>query len=489
MRSHPHLYEISTWVWLEDLSARQGRTVTLETVPEEEWNRLRDLGFDLIWLMGVWKRSAVGRRIARSDSSLFGNYDGALPGWTMSDVVGSPYSIRDYCPDPRIGTWAALDTVCEKLHARGMRLILDFVPNHTAPDHPWVETHPEFYVQGTLRDFRTNPAAFFLAECCDTTFFIARGKDPYFPAWRDTAQLNYFNPATRRAMLDILSQLARHCDGARCDMAMLSLNNVFGKTWGSLVSAFPAPHEEFWSAAIDAFPEFIWIGEVYWDMECRLQQLGFDFTYDKRLYDCLLGGDAHAVRGRLAADIAYQKKTVRFLENHDERRAAAAFGQEKLSAAATLIATLPGMRFYHQGQLEGKKLHLPVQLRRTAAEAPDERAQSLYGKLLAISQHEAFHRGEWRLLQIRSSGDASFDNLIAYQWQLAAELKIVVVNLSPEVCQGTIRLEYPIDASSTYRLRDELDDEIYNWRGRDLSETGLFVRLGVYQSHILNFGR
>jgi Alpha amylase, catalytic domain len=486
---HLHLYEINTWAWLEDLSVREGGTVTLESVPETEWDQLRELGFDLVWLMGVWKRSPAGRRMLRTDPAYFGAYDAALPGWDMSDIVGSPYSIQDYTPDPRLGSWAGLDSTRQKLHARDMRLILDFVPNHTAPDHPWVETHPEYYVQGTLQDFRKNPSAFHLREQGSSATFIARGKDPYFPPWPDTAQLNYYNPSTREAMLGVLGRLVAHCDGARCDMAMLSLNDIFGKNWGSLLSAFSAPREEFWPSAISAFPGFIWIGEVYWGMERRLQELGFDFTYDKGLYDVLLAGGARAVRDRLAADVVYQNKLVRFLENHDERRSAAAFGKEKLPAVATLIATVPGMRFYHQGQLEGKKLHLPIQLRRVAPEDPDGQIQALYCKLLAVSRGGVFHNGDWRPLEIRSSGDASFDNLIAYQWLLAAELKVVVVNTSAEASQGSIALDHPIDGSVMYSVTDALNDRIYTWRGRDLISGGLFVRVESYQSQILSFDR
>ena len=486
---HPHLYEINTWVWLEELSARQGKPVTLGTVHEQEWDQFRDLGFDLIWLMGVWKRSPAGRRMARTDPSLFSVYDRALPGWAVSDVVGSPYSIQDYTPDPRLGSWEEIDNVRQKLHARGMRLILDFVPNHTAVDHPWVESHPEYYVQGTLQDFRQDPATFFLVESGDSARFIARGKDPYFPAWQDTAQLNYYNPRTRDALLGVLGLLAAHCDGARCDMAMLSFNDVFAKTWGALLAAFPVPQEEFWSSAVAAFPGFIWIGEVYWDLERRLQELGFDFTYDKRFYDCMLNGQAPAMKSRLAADISCQNKLVRFLENHDERRSVSAFEREKLPALATLVATLPGVRFYHQGQLEGKKLHLPIQLRLAAQETPDPQVQELYRKLLALSQSDVYHQGEWRLLEIRSSGDPSFEKLIAYEWRLATKRKIVAVNLSADVSQGSISLHGQTDASATYELADELNDKRYEWRGRDLVDGGLFVRLEGYRSHVLDLSR
>jgi len=278
-RPHPHLYEINTWVWLEHLSRRAGRQVTLGGVPDAEWDALRRLGFDFIWLMGVWERSPESARLQRSDPSLSPQFDQALPGWRPEQVVGSPYAVRRYQPDPRIGTSNDLDGVREKLRARGMRLILDFVPNHTALDHPWVEAHPEYYIRGSMEDPRNEPDAFFaLPSGASADFSIARGKDPYFPPWRDVAQLNLFHPGARAALLDELREIARHCDGVRCDMAMLILNDVFATTWSRFLDGVAAPGKEFWTLAVEALPDFVWLAEAYWRLEQRLQGLGLTFT-------------------------------------------------------------------------------------------------------------------------------------------------------------------------------------------------------------------
>ena len=483
-RMHPHLYEINTWAWLEERSARAGKPVTLGAVPDEEWDKLHELGFDFVWLMGIWKRSAAGRRIFRTDVNSFALYDAALPGWTIDDVVGSPYSIQDYVPDPRLGTWSEIDAVRGKLRDRNMGLILDFVPNHTGPDHPWIQSHPEYYIQGTLADFRRNPEAFFLAELEHSTLFIARGKDPYFPAWPDTAQLNYFNPSTRAAMRDTLKKVSAHCDGVRCDMAMLCLNEVFAKTWGPLIEDFKTPAEEFWPTAIAALPDFVWLAEVYWDLEWRMQQLGFNFTYDKRLYDRLRDGSPRDVRLHLKSDLSYQNRMARFLENHDEVRAAAAFGRERLPAIATIAATLPGLRFYQHGQLQGKKLHLPIQLGRAPNEAADLEVSKLYAKLLKISSHEVFHQQDWKLLDASANGDASYRNLVAYRWQSGQDVRLVVVNLGDTASQGRIYLGAPLDASRRYLFSDLLNDKDYEREGKDLAGNGLFVRLEPYRAHV-----
>jgi hypothetical protein len=266
-RPHPHLYEINTWAWLEELSAKFKRRITLRDVPDSEWDALANLGFDFIWLMGIWERSPVGRRYFQTDPSSFPGFDEALPGWKLSQIVGSPYSIRQYQPDPRIGSWADIDQVRAKLRALGIGLILDFVPNHTAPDHAWTTAHPEYYIRGRQSDFRTDPSAFYLRETTGEPQLFAHARDPYFPPWRDVLQINYFEPAARAALLDELRQIARHCDGVRCDMAMLVLNGIFARTWAALLSSYRVPTAEFWSEAVAAVPGFVWLGEVYWNCE------------------------------------------------------------------------------------------------------------------------------------------------------------------------------------------------------------------------------
>src|ERR1700719_1612462 len=102
LRSHPHLYEINTWAWLEKLSARFGRPLTLAEVPDSEWDALARLGFDAVWLMGVWRRSPRARQIELAKAATTGGatqYDRALPGWKPEDVIASPYAVMEYVPD------------------------------------------------------------------------------------------------------------------------------------------------------------------------------------------------------------------------------------------------------------------------------------------------------------------------------------------------------------------------------------------------------
>jgi Alpha amylase, catalytic domain len=485
LRSHPHLYEIHTWAWLEELSSRLGREVKLADVPNEEWDALADRGFDIVWLMGVWQRSAESRRIALEPASTQ-SYATALPGWTPEDVVGSPYSVAAYKPAARIGTFRDIDAVRKKLHARKMALLLDFVGNHTALDHPWTRAHPEFYVQGTQEDYDHDPASFYRLETKKGPVFLALARDPYFPPWRDVAQLNHFQAAMREAQLDGLRTLAKHCDGVRCDMAMLQLNDIFAKVWGRLVPLNQAPATEFWAEAKAAVPNLILLAEAYWGTEERLLSLGFSFAYDKELYDAVRDAAVGRAGGRLALPLDIQSRLARFLENHDEARCAVAFGGRRLPALATLMCTLPGMRFYHHGELEGRKIRLPISLGRIGPESPDPATASFFQTILSVTNEAVFHRGRWDLLPIAAVGDGTSENLLAYEWRFDEKWKMIVTNLSPDAAQGRIALGDRVSSSNEYVFNDELNDVKYPRPGQELQDLGLFVRLDGFRAHLFD---
>ena len=438
LRPHPHLYEINTWAWLEKLSARAGRLIKLADVADSEWEALAQLGFDAIWLMGVWRRSPASRRVALADPVNAPQYDRALPGWKAEDVVGSPYSVAEYVPDPRIGTWDELDGVREKLRVRGMALFLDFVGNHTALDHRWTREHPEFYVQGTPEDFAKDPAGFYRIETAKQPLFLALGKDPYFPPWKDALQLNHFSLPMRAAQLATLRTIAEHCDGVRCDMAMLHLNDLFEKNWSRLLKGASPPATEFWTEARSAVPDLILVAEAYWGTQRRLLDLGFSFAYDKGLYDAVRDVAMADVQARLKDDFGYQSHLARFLENHDEARCAEVFGSERLASVGTLMATLPGMRLYHQGELDGRKIHLPITLRMAADEPPDPYTAAFFAKILRITGEDVFHKGAWNLLTVTAEGDAPPDGLIVYEWRSENSWKVVAVNLTGQSSQGRV---------------------------------------------------
>jgi hypothetical protein len=486
MRRHPHLYEISAWPWLERLSAEAGRRVTLADVPGSWWDELARHGMDCVYLMGVWKRSEVGRLIGRTDVALLREYDRALPGWAMRDVPGSPYCIQAYEPDARMGGWAGLDAARRALAARDIRLVLDFVPNHVGFDHEWIRTDPEFFVQGTLDDYRAEPTLFHPAEDAGGTIvrFFARGRDPFFPPWRDVAQLNYYNPATREAMIAILRTIAQHCDGVRCDMAMLVLNDVFSQTWAGRVDLlWKQPDDEFWPQATVRAP-MMYLAEVYWDREYQLQQQGFDYTYDKRLLDRLQQGDPAQVRGHLGADPRYSARLARFLENHDETRSATAFGH-RTRAAAAIAFTLPGLRFFFDGQFAGAASHAPVQLGRWPADPDRPDIRDFYERLLETIDGRLFHDGAWSLLEVRSAGDGSNGDLLASAWRNGDGLAVVVANLTGHDAQGFVAVG-DLPPGGRFELTDRVSERRCEWSRAELAG-GLYVRLGAGDAHLFVF--
>ncbi len=363
------------------MSSRYGRTITLGEVPDPAWDEVALPGVDAVWLMGVWERSPAGLEIALRDEALQASFRAALPDLRPEDVVGSPYCVRDYVVDASLGGPEGLAAARAQLASRGVRLILDYVPNHVAPDHPWLTERPGCLVQGTQDDLARDPAAFL--EAGGKVF--ARGRDPYFAPWPDVVQLNAFSEELRTAAVDTLSAIADQADGVRCDMAMLLMTDVFTKTWGERAGAAPA--EDFWPYTIpkvrERHPDFLFVAEAYWDLEWALQQQGFDHCYDKRLYDRLLHEGAESVRGHLQADVGYQRGLVRFLENHDEPRAAATLSPERERAAAVTIATLPGATLWHEGQFEGRRVRPPVFLGRRPEEPVDKELQSFQHQLLA----------------------------------------------------------------------------------------------------------
>jgi hypothetical protein len=390
--------------------------------------------------------------------------------------------------DEHLGGREGLAIARGELARRGLRLILDFVPNHVAPDHPWVTQHPEYLVQGNADDARNDPASF--SEVGGKVF--ACGRDPYFPAWQDVLQLNAFQPGLRKAVIETLSDMAGQCDGIRCDMAMLMLNDIFGRTWGARAGEKPA--SDYWRTVIPAtkgkHPEFKFIAEAYWDLEWELQQQGFDFCYDKKLYDRLEHDPAESVRLHLCADPAYQDRLVRFIENHDEPRAAAAFPPAKERAAAVIVTTLPGAKLLHEGQFEGRKVRLPVFLRRRPLEPVDSDLQTFYHQLLAAANTKTLRDGEWRLCERTGWPDnQTFLNLVAWCWRSAQERYLVVVNLSGARSQCQVKLPWDELKSISCRLTDLFTGAVYERKGDEMLNPGLYIDLEGWGFHFLKFER
>ncbi|MDV7213636.1 alpha-amylase family glycosyl hydrolase [Azotobacter beijerinckii] len=476
---YPALLQLDTRVRLAERAAALGRPATLDDLVD----RLAEDGFDLLWLLGVWQTGEAARRVSASNPEWRAEYRRVLPDFRESDVCGSCFAIQDYRVHADFGGDAALARLRERLQARGLRLILDFVPNHLAPDHRWVEEHPEFFVAGSEAQLAAEPHNYRRLETASGSRILAYGRDPCFAGWSDTLQLNYGQPALQEAMLGELRRIAGQCDAVRCDMAMLLLPEVFERTWG--IAAAP-----FWPRATAAIhaerPGFLFLAEVYWDLEWTLQQQGFDYTYDKRLYDRLVAGQAGPVREHLRAGLDFQDRLARFLENHDEPRAAATFAADRHRAAAAIAFLSPGLRFFHQGQREGRRVRLPTHLGRGPAEMPDAALAAFYDALLACLKEPALRDGHWQLLDARPAwaGNPSHDALIVFAWSGPGERRyLVAVNYADHPSQGYVGLPWHDLAGRTWQLHDRLGPARYARDGTDLATRGLYLDLPAWGCH------
>jgi hypothetical protein len=481
---HPSLFQINTRVWLTELSRTIGRPAMLDDIPDAELDRFAKAGFDWVWFLSVWQTGAAGRESSRNNPGWRKEFQETLPDLREEDIAGSGFAITGYNVHENLGGDAALARLRERLRKRGLKLMLDFVPNHMALDHPWVGNHPEYFIQGSELDLVHAPMNFIWIKRSRGDLLLAHGRDPYFPGWPDTLQLNYANPATQEAMTGELLKIAGQCDGVRCDMAMLVLPEVFERTWGK--SAKP-----FWPDAIrrvrEKTPGFCFMAEVYWDLEWKLQQQGFDYTYDKRLYDRLREGHPRPVREHFLAAPEYQNKLSRFLENHDEPRAAVTFADDVHKAAAIITFLSPGLRLFHQGQFEGRLKRISPHLVRAPEEAVNGGLKTFYARLLEILRKPVVRQGQWQLLECMPAWDDnhSSEAFITFAWQDAAGARLLaVVNFAAQPGQCYVRLPFSDLDGRRWQLRDLLGAADYERDGDELQTRGLYLDMAPWCCHV-----
>jgi hypothetical protein len=487
----PSLYEINTRVWLRHFDSEE-KKATIADVPKSYWDQFVKNKFDYIWLLGVWKTNSdiVDKYCFGED--LKNSYNRTLKDWKREDVIGSPFAIDAYEVSPLIGNLKSLLELKSHLNKNGMKLILDFVPNHFSAGSQLIKKDPDIFLSADKKLFEKDKHTFF-KPYENVEQYFAHGRDPFFPAWQDTIQVNIFNGSAKLFLINTLIDLTKVCDGVRCDMAMLALNNVFKNTWGGVLNNNSGNGgSEFWKEAIEKVKneraDFLFIAETYWDLEWELQQLGFDFTYDKKLTDRLKYSSVKDISEHLNAEAEYQKKSIRFIENHDEERAVTFFGKERSKAAAIIISTIPGMRFYYDGQFDGKKIKLPLQLAREPEEQVLEDIKDFYERLFNITSQECFKRGNWQPLKAVQSwdGNETFINCLAWLWIFKKEKRFVVINYSNIIVTCRLKLDvrgYP----EQFEIKDLLNDKNYIRSVEEVFHTGLYIELRPYQAHIFSF--
>ena len=280
---HPILYEISTRPWLYELSKKYKKEITkIKDIPLSEFDYLKENGIEIVWMMGVWK---LGKYGLEYDQKM--NYSNVLPDWTKDDVIGSPFAITEYVCNPDIGTNDDLIWLREQLNSRNLKLMLDFVPNHSAIDAP-TASNPKYYIRAP--EGKKDPDKY-----TDSGIAFGRYNHDSDP-WKDVIQWNYWENETRELMKNNLMTVLSFADGVRCDVASLMLNDAFQETWKEELEywGYKRPENEFWEYAFNEvkskYPNAILLAEVYGDQEIEsLYKLGFTYTYDKELLDTLMG--------------------------------------------------------------------------------------------------------------------------------------------------------------------------------------------------------
>eukprot|EP00698_Gefionella_okellyi_P023976 TRINITY_DN8342_c0_g1_i1.p1 TRINITY_DN8342_c0_g1~~TRINITY_DN8342_c0_g1_i1.p1 ORF type:complete len:524 (-),score=84.56 TRINITY_DN8342_c0_g1_i1:420-1991(-) len=488
--ANPNMFEISTRPWLYLLSQKYGRNIsTLSDIPDPELQAFADRGFNMIWFMGVWSLGQYGLNYDRTNPGLQKIYSDVLPGYTTDDVIGSPYAVTEYTCNPELGSDSDIASLRSRLHSMGMQLMLDFVPNHSAVDAPLVSSNPEYYVhapKGQDPPYDNN------------TYYVnglAYGGMGWGLPWYDTLQFNYWNPDLVKLRIQELLKVASLSDAIRCDMAYLLLNDQIGNNWGKQLSSwgYTRPSDEFWSVAIKAvkqqYPNTVFLAEVYDPYQQTLLSQGFDFVYDKDLYDRLGSGNLDNVRGFInGVGAGFLQHGANFVQNHDEPPAAAFFGSWwRADAAALLTMTLPGMRFYFMGQFEGFKNRLQIQLRRALPEPVVPEVEALYQRLTNITSDVVFHKGTWTYIPL--SGEGTSWQLCAWRWAYGNDKRLCVINFSASEASANVTVAdaEPVSGQDLIPVTDLLEDQVYMRSAAQMRSQGLSVVVNQWWAQIFKY--
>ena len=477
---HPILYEISTRPWLYELSKKYQKQITkLKDIPLEEFDFLQQNGIEIVWMMGVWELGTYGLEF---DKKL--DYSEVLPDWTEEDVIGSPYAISEYTCNPSIGTNDDLIWLREQLNSRNMKLMLDFVPNHSAIDAPTV-SNPKLYIRAP--EGKKDPNKY-----TDSGIAFGRYNHDADP-WKDVIQWNYWEPDTRELMKNNLMTVLTYADGARCDVASLMLNEAFEQTWKEELDywGYKKPENEFWEYAFNEvkkkFPNAILLAEVYGDWEIEsLYKVGFTYTYDKEILDKLEGSASDVNKYIQSRDIEFFDHSAHFVENHDENRIVynVKGNIEKAKAAGTIAATLGGMIFMNHGQWSGYINKLEVHLRRGADEMEDAGVKRYYKRLMQVIRDPAFKGSGYSFVKDKT-GEKK-DDFVAYIRQEEGNHYLIVVNYSETAGCAQVPI-YDIEGKGEKTLHEVIDDVEYVRNVDTIKEEGLTVCLYPWQSQIFKY--
>jgi glycosidase len=489
---------INTRLWLNDLGQKYNKKITIDTIPDEEWAEKLN-NYDIFWFMGIYLPSQFSANHAKKYTH---QYTHALPDIDPNkDVVASPFAVADYLPSPHVvESWEAWDKMVEKLHKADKKVYVDFVPNHTAVDHPWATEHPEYFIQSNKEQFLRHPNLYqAVNDQSGQTHYLAHGKDPNYPEWSDTLQLNYGQEAVHHIMTEKLLSLVEHVDGVRCDMAMLLNSSTFLRTWGWTLNEEEKQYiqnHQFWQEAIPKAKakaeslkkdDFEFMAEAYWEKDILAKD--FDFIYRDELYKHLLrvarGEKPHYLREHIAhllncAQKQEQCKDTVYLENHDEERAVKIMGKDFSKAAAALISFLPNtMLLINQGQEDGRSIRPPMQISRSPKEKNDLELKNYYQRLMELKQSKLFREGQWSMAQVNTSSE----DLISLEVQSSNRVikAIICINIGKDYVSGEIPMQSKYKPITTFNLNSA------EYSCLEQRNTNLNLNLAPFTSQIIFF--
>ncbi len=407
----------NTYVWLEQLSRKHQRWIkTLDQIPDEELDILRDRGFTGLWLIGLWERSRASQKIKQRMG--------------QEDAVASAYSLYSYDIANDLGGWEALNNLRYRAWQRGIRLSADMVPNHMGIDSQWVIEHPDWFLS---LDHPPYPSYSFNSENLSDdprvgifledhyynhsdaavvfkrvdyrtgdhkTTYIYHGNDGTSFPWNDTAQLDYSKAEVREAVIQTILHVARNFPVIRFDAAMTLAKKHIQRLWfpepgaggaipsraerGMTRSEFEAAiPQEFWREVVDRVaaevPDTLLLAEAFWLLEGYfVRTLGMHRVYNSAFMHMLRDEDnakyRMAIKNTLEFDPQILKRYVNFMNNPDEKTAVEQFGDgDKYFGVATVLATLPGLPMFGHGQIEGFREKYGMEFRKPKwDETPDE---------------------------------------------------------------------------------------------------------------------
>ena len=485
----------NTLVWMDQLSKKYQREIKkLHDIPDEELDLLAQQGFTVLWLIGLWSRSDISKKIKH---------------WCGNpDAESSAYSLKEYRIDESIGGPDALANLKHRAWERGIRLASDMVPNHTGLDSTWLKEHPDWYVStddppfpaykfegGNLSNDpeisiqledhyydRSDAAVVFKQhdQRNGKTSYVYHGNDGTSMPWNDTAQLNYLNPELRETIIQTILDVARQFKVIRFDAAMTLAKRHIQRLWfpepgsgGDIPSrsnfsmsgadfnaAIPA---EFWREVVDRVarevPDTLLLAEAFWMMESYfVRTLGMHRVYNSAFMNMLKMEENTKFFDMIAKTLEFDprilQRFVNFLSNPDEDTAIAQFGKgDKYFGATVLMVTLPGLPMFAHAQVEGFEEKYGMEYSRAYwDETPDQDLIARHKHLIFPLMKKRYlfaGAGDFRLFPMTNIDGHRADSVFAYTNRSGTERALVLVNNAYESQAGWIKTSVPVNTQPT----------------------------------------